>query len=261
MQRLAIISDIHGNLVALRAVLDDIASCGVTDVYCLGDLVGYGPDPVGVVSAIRAEGIPTLRGNYDDGVGLRKGECGCYYATEQARADGEASYRFTDAALDAASAAWLATRPDSIRLEIGGLRVLLSHGSPRKINEYLHEDRSDEQLARIAENAGADVVFVGHTHVPYDRVVPRAGMPVRYVNVGSVGKPKDGDPRSCWCEAVFDVTDPSPVPAVDDEPATDGASPGVRIEFHRVSYDVASVQEAMRRAGLPDTLVAALQTA
>ncbi|MGA8892626.1 MAG: metallophosphoesterase family protein, partial [Anaeromyxobacteraceae bacterium] len=131
----------------------------------MGDLVGYGPDPAAVVDRVRSLGIPTVRGNYDDGIGNRRGECGCYYATDEARADGAASYAFTDAALNDADHAWLAALPDELRFEAGGLRVLLVHGSPRKINEYLLLDRPETQLVRLAEQAGADVVCIGHIHI------------------------------------------------------------------------------------------------
>ncbi len=209
MQRFALISDIHGNSVALDAVLDDIEAHGLAGTtYCLGDLVGYGPDPSGVIARIRARGIPTIRGNYDDGIGNRRGECGCYYATEQAKSDGAASYAFTDAALDDSEHEWLRALPDEMRLEIEGLQVLLAHGSPRKINEYLLLDRSDEQLARLATQAGADAVCVGHVHIPYHRTVAGAdGRPIHYVSSGSVGKPKDGDPRAGWVEVCVGTSD------------------------------------------------------
>jgi predicted phosphodiesterase len=242
VRRIACMSDIHGNVPALQAVLEDVARSGITEPYCLGDLVGYGPDPAGVIAVIRRAGIPTVRGNYDDGIGLRRGECGCYYATETARVDGEASYAFTAAALDEGDTAWLAGLPATLRIDAEGLRVLLTHGSPRRINEYLHTDRTDELLLRLAQDAGADLVCVGHTHEPYHRRIQGSGGVIDYVNAGSVGKPKDGDPRACWTEIVLDDR-------------------SVDVRFHRVAYDIGSVQAAMRDAGLPDTLVSALASA
>src|SRR5450759_202818 len=111
MRRIALFSDIHGNLPALDAVLDSIAAAGVRELFCLGDLVGYGPDPEGVIDRIRARRILTVRGNYDEGIGMRRGECGCYYATEQAKRDGETSYAFTSRAVGDEDAAWLASLP------------------------------------------------------------------------------------------------------------------------------------------------------
>jgi predicted phosphodiesterase len=244
MRRIALFSDIHGNLPALDAVLADIDASGIAERYCLGDLVGYGPDPAGVIDRIRATGIPTILGNYDEGIAQRRGECGCYYATEQARSDGAASYAFTEPLVDDKHAAWLSALPHELRFEHDGLRVLLAHGSPRKINEYLLPDRTDEQLTRLAEAADADLVCVGHIHLAYHRVITVAGHGrIHYVSDGSVGKPKDGDWRACWAELLLG----------------DGST--VETIFHRVTYDIDAVATAMRSAGLPDTLATALRTA
>jgi putative phosphoesterase len=264
VRRIALISDIHGNLVALDAALADIRAAGVEDVYCLGDLVGYGPDPAGVVDRIRSLGIPTVRGNYDEGVGLRRGECGCYYPTPQSRLDGAASYAFTEPRIDNERAWWLAGLPRSLRFWESGARVLLTHGSPRKINEYLMTDRTDEQLAALAEDAGADVVCVGHTHVPYHRRVRGTTNPsIHYVNAGSVGKPKDGDPRASWTELLLgeecEIRDAAP--GDDAAGPADGGGPWVATLVHRVDYDIEDVQAAMSAADLPQTLVRALRDA
>jgi predicted phosphodiesterase len=262
MRRLGLIADIHGNLVALDAVLGDIRDCGLREVYCLGDLVGYGPEPAGVIDRVRARGIPTILGNYDDGVGNRRGECGCYYANEQARRDGEASYVFTSAAIDDERAAWLAALPSEIRFEEAGLRFLLTHGSPRKINEYLLPDRTDAHLAKLATAAEADVVCVGHVHVPYHRMVPESNGALHFVSCGSVGKPKDGDHRACWTELLIGSADE--VRGATDDPHAGAAGTTdswVGLVVHRVPYDMDSVERAMLRAGLPPTLAAALRSA
>lgn len=240
MRRIALYSDIHGNLLALDAVLADIERVGIPERYCLGDLVGYGPWPREVIARVRETGDLVVRGNYDDGVGGRKGDCGCYYGTDDARADGVASYEFTDAALDDAERAWLIGLPDDVRFEAEGLRVLLCHGSPRRINEYLMPDRPDAHLAKLAAEAGADVICVGHVHTAYHRVVPVAdGGLAHWISDGSVGKPKDGDPRACWAELVLH----------------DGDAEAL---FHRVAYDVSATADAMLAAGLPIRLTEAL---
>lgn len=260
MRRIALFSDVHGNLPALDAVLESIEACGIREIFCLGDLVGYGPDPVGVIDRIRARRILTIRGNYDEGVGTRRGDCGCYYATDQARRDGEASYAFTSRALDEDDAAFLAALPPAMRFEERGLRVLLAHGSPRRVNEYLLPDRSDEQLARLAAAAGADVVCVGHIHMPYHRFVPVPDGTVHYVSDGSVGKPKDGDPRAGWMELAIGGAD-EVIAASESSGAAGTTDTFVGTTVHRVAYDVDAVERAMLRAGLPATLAAALKSA
>lgn len=263
MRHIALFSDVHANLEALDVVLKDIDERGITELYCLGDLVGYGPDPAAVIERIRSLGIPTIRGNYDDGIGNRRGECGCYYATEQAKSDGAASYAFTDGALGDLDHAWLAALPDSIRLEHAGTRVLLAHGSPRKINEYLLPDREDAQLARLAAAANADVVAVGHIHIPYHRAIETAAGVVHYVSSGSVGKPKDGDPRAGWVELLLGSSDEISAAAPQDGATAHVGETDVWLAavVHRVAYDVEHVASAVIAVGLPPTLAEALRKA
>ncbi|KAF0209382.1 MAG: metallophosphoesterase family protein [Actinomycetota bacterium] len=263
MRHIALFSDVHANLEALDVVLRDIDERGTGELYCLGDLVGYGPEPAAVIERIRSLGIPTIRGNYDDGIGNRRGECGCYYATEQAKSDGAASYAFTEGALGDLDHAWLAALPDSFRLEHAGARVLLAHGSPRKINEYLLPDRQDAQLARLAAEADADVVCIGHVHIPYHRAIETDAGVVHYVSSGSVGKPKDGDPRSDWVEVLLGTTDEITAAAPEDGAAARVGETDVWLAtiVHRVAYDVERVASAVIAAGLPPTLAEALRQA
>lgn len=264
MRRIALFSDIHANTVALDAVLADIDAAGIGERYCLGDLIGYGPDPAGVLSRLRDAAIPTIQGNYDEGVASRRGSCGCYYATEQARADGDRSYSFTDAALSNEDAEWLLSLPHEIRFEYEGARILLTHGSPRKINEYLLLDRAESQLARLATQADADLVAHGHIHLPYHRsfATPDTGT-VHYVSSGSVGKPKDGDPRACWVELLLGTPEGIRAAAPDDQAAAAVGTTDVwaALRIHRVAYDIDAVAAEMLAVGLPTTLVEALRNA
>jgi putative phosphoesterase len=226
--RLAILSDVHANLPALEAVLADIAATGVDARYALGDLVGYAPWPNEVLERLAAEGFPVVMGNYDDGTAYVRDECGCAYTDPFEEALGDRSFAWTKANVTDANKAWLRTLHPQIRFEADGHRFLLVHGSPRRINEYLYEDRLESSFARIAAGADADVIVCGHTHRPYDKTV--AG--VRFINVGSAGKPKDGDPRGCW--ALIET----------------GAG-GVTVEFRRVDYDVERAAAAILASDLP----------
>ena len=145
---------------------------------------------------------------------------------ERDKAEGDAGFAWTKAHTSEANKAWLRTLHPQIRFEADGKRYLLVHGSPRRINEYLYEDKPDETFARIAAGADADVIVCGHTHKPYDKTV--AGT--RFVNVGSAGKPKDGDPRGCWA-------------LLDTAPDT--------VEFRRVAYDVEAAARAIEATDLP----------
>jgi predicted phosphodiesterase len=250
MRRIALYSDIHGNAPALEAVLGDIAASGIGERYCLGDLVGYGPDPSAVIATVRGTGDPVVKGNYDDGIGRRAGSCGCYYPTPEDKLIGAESYARTDAALDEAEHEYLTTLLPEVRLEEAGARVLLCHGSPRRINEYLMPDRPDDNLAKLADLGRADVVCAGHIHIPYHRVLTAPdGRAVHYVSDGSVGKPKDGDPRACWAELVFGTKAEVNAACEGDRAAGPVGAPGgaagapreagrlwLGVAFHRVAY-------------------------
>lgn len=231
--RIAIFSDIHGNLQALGAVLHDIQAQKPDAIYCLGDLVGYGANPNEVTDRIQREGFPTIMGNYDDGVGFDREECGCAYREDAERERGQRSLEWTKTRVTPAHKALLRTLKPEIRFEADGKRVLLVHGSPRKMNEYLFEDRPLSSFQRLAASSNADVIVFGHTHKPYVKTVDG----VTFLNVGSVGKPKDGDRRACY--ALIGSGTPS---------------------FRRVEYDVATAAAAIRATDLPHEFASAIES-
>jgi putative phosphoesterase len=234
--RLAVFGDVHGNRHALEAVLADISQRGVDATYCLGDLVGYGAFPNEVTARVSDAAFPTIMGNYDDGVGFERDECGCAYKEERDRLLGDRSLAWTKAAVTAEHKAFLRQLLPELRLTIDGRRVLLVHGSPRRMNEYLFEDRPLSSFQRLAAASNADVIVFGHTHQPYVKQVDG----VWFVNAGSVGKPKDGDPRACY--AIL-------------EPAADPPA-----SFVRVGYDVAAAATAIRDSGLPHEFAVDVET-
>jgi putative phosphoesterase len=242
MSGLALISDIHGNTQALRAVLADVRVRGIEAVYCLGDLVGYGPDPNGAIDLISNEDIPTIVGNYDDGVGWERGDCGCFYATAEAKRIGEVSYAFTVGEVTDDRKAFLRGLPRERHLTLDGTTVHLVHGSPRKLNEYLLRDRAERTFLRLAEAETDDVLVFGHTHDPWSRMIGG----VLFVNVGSVGRPKDGDPR-----AMYTVLRASEQAERDPPP--------VEVEAARVAYDVEATASGIEAVGLPQELADAVR--
>ena len=167
----AVFSDVHGNLPGLEAILADIEARGIADVLCLGDLVGYGPFPNEVAALVRDRGLPTLMGNYDQGIGFCTGDCGCVYKTDEQRAEGAVSLAWTDAVTTDETRAYLRTLEDRFVLETPAGELLAVHGSPRRINEYLFEDRPEPAMARMAEENPYRAILFGHTHVPYAREV------------------------------------------------------------------------------------------
>lgn len=236
--RVAVITDIHANLPALDAVLAHIDDAGITRVVCGGDLVGYAPWPDEVCAGVRERGIPTIYGNYDFGVGRDSDDCGCAYVTDHDRALGDQSIAWTNAHTSAEHKTWLRGLPFDLRFTLGDRRVRLVHGSPRKVNEYLFEDKPARTFERIAAGADCDVLVFGHTHKPW---VATFGD-VLFVNCGSVGKPKDGDPRAAY--AVLEAT-----------------AQGIAVTIERVAYDVDAVAAAISSSGLPSEFARKLAAA
>src|SRR6266498_1736086 len=167
MQRVAVITDIHANLPALQAALARIDELGVDAIYCGGDLVGYGPHPNEVCALIAEREIPTIYGNYDFAIARGLEDCGCAYVTPHDRELGQRSVEWTLAHTEEPARAFMRELPFDLRFEIGGRRVRLVHGSPRKVNEYLFEDKPARTFERIAALADCDVLVFGHTHKPW----------------------------------------------------------------------------------------------
>ena len=230
-ESVAVITDIHANLPALQAALGRIEELRIETVYCGGDLVGYGPHPNQVCALLARRRIPTIYGNYDYAIARDLDDCGCFYPTPRDREIGEQSIAWTLAHTNERSKDFMRELPFDLRFELGGKRVRLVHGSPRKVNEYLLEERSPATFGRIAALGDCNVLLFGHTHKPWVREYGR----VLFVNCGSVGKPKDGDPRASF--AVL-------------EPGNGLAQVGIE----RVAYNAEAVAAEMRRVGLPDEL-------
>ena len=226
--RIAVITDIHGNLPALTAALAAIDEMDVNALYCGGDLVGYGPHPNEVCALIEDQAIPTIHGNYDYAIARDLDDCGCAYITPHDRDLGQRSVEWTLARTNARSKAFMAGLPFDLRFTMGANRVRLVHGSPRKVNEYLFEDKPASLYERLAAQAGCDVLVFGHTHKPWVREYGG----VLFVNCGSVGKPKDGDPRAAF--AVLETSEDR-----------------IAASIERVPYDAQAVAREVEEAGLP----------
>ena len=235
--RIAVLSDIHSNLPALDAVLADAGP--VDGIWLLGDVVGYGPDPDGVIDRLRDTGAQGVRGNHD-AAAIGGSEIDWF------NPDARRAMEWTRTAISPASVAWLRDLPE--RRSLDGCELV--HGSPREpLWEYVTSlSIARDNLALLHEPIGLH----GHTHVPVafieegERVegrTPADGASLRLdgrralVNPGSVGQPRDGDPR-----ASYMVLDPS----------------AGSMTWHRVAYDVEPVQAAMRAAGLPGFLISRL---
>jgi putative phosphoesterase len=229
LHRIAVITDIHGNLPALEASLEALDALGIDEVYCGGDLVGYGPHPSEVCALVQERGIPTIYGNYDYAIARDLEDCGCAYVTQHDRELGQQSVAWTLAHTDEDAKEFMRGLPFDLHLPLGDQDIHLVHGSPRKVNEYLFEDKPARLYERLARAESDQVLVFGHTHKPW--IHTYGG--VLFVNCGSVGKPKDGDP--CAAFAILEADDQGPV----------------RASIQRVPYDAEAVAREVAAAGLP----------
>ena len=237
MKRYALISDIHANLPALRAVLADIDNRANFDaIYHLGDLTGYAPWPNEVVALLRERGIAGIAGNYDSTVATDYKHCGCRAETQHEEELSHLSFEWTRTHVTPETKKYLGSLPFRLDVRpfgghVSGPTITLVHGNQTLNTVYVTEDRSDHFLEKMAADLGTraeDIICFGHTHRPWQRNVGG----IQFVNAGSVGRPKDGDWRAGYVSLAIDGS-------------------GARVEFVRVAYDVDEAARAIRESDLP----------
>jgi predicted phosphodiesterase len=242
----ALISDVHGNLPALEAVLADIDARGDAQaIYHLGDLVGYAPWPNEVVALIRGRGIAGIAGNYDSTVATDYEHCGCKADSPRGKELAHRSYDWTREHIAPETKRFLGALPFRMDLRPRGghksrPQLVLVHGAPTLNTLYWTEDRPDSFASKMAKTAGAkegDLIAFGHTHKPWHGLVEG----VHLLNTGSVGKPKDGDWRAGYALVEIDE-------GVD------------AVGFVRVEYDLERAVEGVLQSELPDEFADLLRT-
>ena len=243
----AVISCLHANLAAVEAVLDDIDSQGITSVTCLGDLVGYGPQPNEVINLVRGRNIQTCQGCWDEDIIDGLNSCECSYPSQLAERRGHRAHEWTAEILTDENKQFLAKLPMTLRRGT----MLFVHGSPNSQHEYLLPDMNAFAALERVETAGAETMFCGHTHQPYIRELSGGSIRVRVqqkgmesaseqelqlpmrriVNAGSVGEPRHGSTKATY--------------VVHNEET--GA-----VTIREVDYDVERTCRAILEVGLPE---------
>ncbi|AKG24040.1 metallophosphoesterase family protein [Calothrix sp. 336/3] len=213
--KIAVMSCIHGNYQALEAVLQDIDKQQAEKIYCLGDLVGYGPHPNAVVAQIRALDIPTCAGCWDEDIVEGLNACDCSYPSLLAEKRGLIAHEWTNQEIHPENREFLAQLPPSLQLD----NLAFVHGSPHSNHEYLLPELDAFVALERVLVTGADVLFCGHTHIPYTRNLESGNLKVRVqgentersfaaplkriINVGSVGEPRHGRPNATY--VIYDT--------------------------------------------------------
>ncbi|MCB2227010.1 MAG: metallophosphatase family protein [Desulfarculaceae bacterium] len=233
VKRLAVLSDLHANLSALRVVRADLARRQVEQVLVLGDLVGYLARPNRVVDAVIAAGWQCIAGNYDLAV-LQGGAAGAdSFLKPGIGPEPKAIFAWTEQRVHSGTREFLASLPGELRLETPAGDLLAAHGSPDSVREYVFPDHPKARLSAWLEKSGARILCLGHTHQPFMRRVG-GGL---VLNPGSVGKSKDGDPRASYALIEF--------------------GPEPRAQIVRLPWDIETEARLLIGAGL-DSMVARL---
>ncbi len=239
--RIAFFSDIHANLPALQAFFEDVQTEKPDMIYCLGDLVGYNVWANEVVEEIKGRHIPTIMGNHDEALLLPPKE-------------GDQSNRgITRRIVTEENRNYLINLPRHLKLSFdtkdGRFVILLVHGSPKAINDYLVEDYPENDVLKMFKDYDADIILCGHTHKPYHRILKVGDEFKHVVNIGSIGKPKDGDSRICYATLSF------------GEQLSTKLKDSVKVEFKRRNYDIEKAVTAIFESDFPDSYGGLLKSA
>ncbi len=241
--KIALLGDVHANLPALQAVLQHAHAQGAAAIWNIGDFLGYGAFPNEVIHVLRTAGAISILGNYDQKV-LRFPEKERKWRKSK-QADKYLAFQWAHQNLTMENRRYLQSLPEQLYLEVAGWRVLLTHGSPTSNEEHLTPHTPEKRLLQLAQIAAADIIVCGHSHQPFSRWVEN----VLFINTGSVGRPDDGDPRSCY--AILHL---NPAGA-----HRESALQARRVQHYRLEYDIDSAVAALRAQGLPEAFAQMIQ--
>lgn len=240
-RKVALLGGLYSNYLALEKALAQAAALEVDAVVALGDFGAFGPHPDRTVEILRARGIPAIQGNYEESLASGAEDCHCGYTDPRDNHYAQISYDYTAFRTAAEHKRWMGTLPGHIRLRLGETRVLLAHGSPRRINEFLWSSTTPLPFVRrLLLEHDADVLACTHTGLHWSRLADGRGV----VNVGALGRP----PNNGRPEVFFTVL----------EAGAGSAAPSV--EFVPVAYDHERLGREMRAEGLPAEFVATVST-
>jgi predicted phosphodiesterase len=238
-RRIAVFGGVYNNALALRATLQDARRRDVDAVFCLGDLGGFGPHPDRVYPLLRQAGVQVLQGNYDESLASGRTDCGCGYTDPRDNHFAQISYEYTFSRTSADNRAWLGTLPTHRRLRLGEHRVLMCHGSPRVVNEFLWESTTPAGLLRTFLREGeADVLLCTHTGIKWHRAL---GDGAHTVNVGVIGRPENDGTTNVWYSVLT-------------------AGPDLEVELVPVHYDAETLAREMEAEKLPPEFAETIRT-
>jgi len=238
--KIAIFSDIHANLPALEAFFKDIDQVNPDAIYCLGDLVGYNVWPNEVVRKLRERNTPTIMGNHEEAL-----------LTPPAKEEQFTNKGLTRSLLTEENLDYLINLPRHLSLSFhniwGDCNWLMVHGSPRSTTDYMVEDYPESEVLKLMDQNHADLLLCGHTHKPFHRIIKSGDRFKHIVNIGSVGKPKDGDTRLCYALIEFNQSLNLRQPD------------SLQVSFRRRAYDIDTSARAIEESAFDNAYSLALR--
>lgn len=238
-KRVLVFGGVYSNHLALRETLTLARQERVDATLCLGDLGGFGPNPDKVFPLLRDAAVNVVRGNYDDSIGSGKDDCQCGYSDPKDNYFAALSYAYTLKNTGAEFRRYQQALPVESRFMLGDKRVLCSHGSPRRMNEFLwHSTSPVHFLEKLCDDHQADIILVTHTGLKWHRTLPSG----RHVaNVGVIGRPENDGTSNVWCALLSNEED-------------------VRVSFIPVTYDHEAFAAEMRAEHLPQEFIDTILT-
>ena len=238
-EKIAVFGGIYNNYLALEAALIDARQRGAKQYYCLGDMGAFGPYPDRVFPLLTYNEVVCIQGNYDNSIGNDLADCQCGYTDPRDNHFARISYQYTYRNTSPQFKSWLRELPEHWRIDLGNLRCLLCHGSPRKMNEFLWESTtSDHFLEHLFDQYETDVILTTHTGIKWHRSLSGNR---HFVNVGVLGRPEnDGTPR-VWYALLHTGSE-------------------LLVEFVPVEYEHERLASEMREEDLPEEFVETVLT-
>ena len=239
LSRIAVFGGVYSNHLALAAALGDAGRRGVDACFCLGDLGAFGPYPDRVFPLLQDAGVVCVQGNYDNSIGNELADCQCGYTDPRDNHFARISYAYTLNHTSPANRVWMRSLPGQQRLRLGHYNLLMCHGSPRRMNEFLWESTTPTHfLDYLAKEHQADVIVATHTGLKWHRPLSDDR---HFVNTGVLGRPENDGRTNVWY-AVLE------------------ARPDFHVEFVPVEYDHERLAQEMRHEQLPEEFVETILT-
>ncbi len=238
--RIAVFGGVYNNHFALVELLEDAGHRGAEAVYCLGDLGGFGPHPEKIRPLLLQGGVVAIQGNYEESLASGREDCNCGYTDPRDNHFAEISYRYTERHCSPELKAWLGTLPRRRRARVGDRELLLVHGSPRRVNEFLFRSTSPVPFLEVLlDQHRCDAVLCTHTGLHWHQRLP-SGRDV--VNVGVIGRPANDGDTHVWYALL------------------EAREEGLGVELVPLAYDHPALAAEMRREGLPEEFVETILT-